>query len=340
MEELFKDDNISRKFIKLLIDRIDDVKLKKYSERCNYQYEIINQYEKIEFLIKIGDFYIVIVGKIELEELSHPMFKYIQELKENGVKEKNIFTCHYQMFEDSECVYKFVDIVIKRKDIINLLEKEENKSLNVENYYLYLKELDKYSSKRDIVTNDLINLKEDISKAICTSFYKELEEKEGSSNIIGWEYIEDFRNTSWKYLSRKLNNVESKDFKYLYSEVNLKENKNLININLAKKNKKSNLNLEISKVETNYYYYENYKNMKERIYVCGQDIEEKLKNKLKEFNVSIKLETKETINKNIDNEKINFVKLISLDINKFTLKEVEEILNIINNRLINLTFIV
>ena len=99
------------------------------------------------------------------------------------------------------------------------------------------------------------------------------------------------------------------------------------------------MNLETSKVETN-YYYENYKNMKERIYVCGQDIEEKLKNKLKEFNVSIKLETKETINKNIDNEKINFVKLISLDINKFTLKEVEEILNIINNRLINLTFIV
>ena len=28
MEELFKDDNVSRKFIKLLIDRIDDVKLK------------------------------------------------------------------------------------------------------------------------------------------------------------------------------------------------------------------------------------------------------------------------------------------------------------------------
>lgn len=168
------------------------------------------------------------------------MFKYIQELTENSVKEKNTFTCHYQMFENSECVYKFVDSVIKRKDIISLLEKED---------------------------------------------------------------------------------------------------KNLININLSKKNKKSNLNLETSKVETN-YYYENYKNMKERIYVCGQDIEEKLKNKLKEFNVSIKLETKETINKNIDNEKINFVKLISLDINKFTLKEVEEILNIINNRLINLTFIV
>ena len=234
MEELFKDDNISRKFIKLLIDRIDDVKLKKYSERCNYQYEIINQYEKIEFLIKIGDFYIVIVDKIELEELSHPMFKYIQELTENSVKEKNTFTCHYQMFENSECVYKFVDSVIKRKDIISLLEKED-KNLNLENYYLYLKELDKYSSKRDIVTNDLINLKEDISKAICTSFYKELEEKEGSSNIIGWEYIEDSRNTFWKYLSRKLNNVESKDFKYLYSEVNLEENKNLININLAKK---------------------------------------------------------------------------------------------------------
>ena len=114
------------------------------------------------------------------------------------------------MFEDSDCVYKFVDAVIKRKDIINLLEKEENKSLNVENYYLYLKELDKYSSKRDIVTNDLIKLKEDISKAICTSFYKELEEKECSSNIIGWEYIEDSKNTSWKYLSRKINNVESK----------------------------------------------------------------------------------------------------------------------------------
>lgn len=28
MEELFKDDNVSRKFIKLLIDQIDDVKLK------------------------------------------------------------------------------------------------------------------------------------------------------------------------------------------------------------------------------------------------------------------------------------------------------------------------
>ena len=336
MEELFKDDNISRKFIKLLIDRIDDVKLKKYSERCNYQYEIINQYEKIEFLIKIGDFYIVIVDKIELEELSHPMFKYIQELTENSVKEKNIFTCHYQMFEDSECVYKFVDSVIKRKDIISLLEKED-KSLNLENYYLYLKELDKYSSKRDIVTNDLINLKEDVSKVICTSFYKELEEKEGSSNIIGWEYVEDSKNTSWKYLSRKLNNVESENFKYLYVEVNLEENKNLININLAKKNKKSNLNLETTKIEIK-YYYKNNGNFKEKIYLCSQEIEEKLKNKLKEYDVFINLETKDLIDENIDNEKMAFVKIMSLDINKNTLNEVKEILNDINNCLIDLKF--
>ena len=336
MEKLFKDDNISRKFIKLLIDRIDDVKLKKYSERCNYQYEIINQYEKIEFLIKIGDFYIVIVDKIELEELSHPMFKYIQELTENGVKEKNIFTCHYQMFDDSECVYKFVDSVIKRKDIISLLEKED-KNLNLENYYLYLKELDKYSSKRDIVTNDLINLKEDISKVICTSFYKELEEKEGSSNIIGWEYVEDSENTSWKYLSRKLNNVESEDFKYLYVEVNLEENKNLININLAKKNKKSNLNLETTKIETK-YYYKNNGNFKEKIYLCSQEIEEKLKNKLKEYDVFVKLETKDLIDENIDNEKMAFVKIMSLDINKNTLNEVKEILNTINNCLVDLKF--
>lgn len=337
MEELFKDDNVSRKFIKLLIDRIDDVKLKKYSERCNYQYEIINQYEKIEFLIKIDDFYIVIVDKIELEELSHPMFKYIQELTENGVKEKNIFTCHYQMFEDSECAYKFVDAVIKRKDIISLLEKEKNKSLNVEKYSLYLKELDKYSSKRDIVTNDLINLKEDISKAICTSFYKELEENEGSSNIIGWEYVEDSKNTSWKYLSRKLNNVESNDFKYLYAEVNLEENKNSIKINLAKKNKKSNLNLETSKIETN-YLYKNYQYLKGKTYLCSQEIEEKLKNKLKEYDVFIKLETKDLIDENIDNEKVAFVKIMSLDINKNTLNEVKEILNAINNCLLDLKF--
>lgn len=336
MEELFKDDNVSRKFIKLLIDRIDDVKLKKHSERCNYQYEIINQYEEIEVLIKIGDFYIVIVDKIELEELSHPMFKYIQELTENGVKEKNIFACHYQMFEDSESVYKFVDSVVKRKDIINLLEKEY-KSLNLENYYLYLKELDKYSSKRDIVTNDLIKLKEDISKAICTSFYKELEEKEGSSNIIGWEYIEDSKNTSWKYLSRKINNIESEDFKYLCAEVNLEENRNLININLAKKNKKSNLNLETTKIET-MYYYKNNGNFKEKIYKCCQEIEEKLENKLKEYDVFIKLETKDLIDENIDNEKMAFVKIMSLDINKNTLNEVKEILNAINNCLIDLKF--
>ena len=336
MEELFKDDNVSRKFIKLLIDRIDDVKLKKYSERCNYQYEIINQYEEIEFLIKIGNFYIVIVDKIELEELSYPMFKYIQELTENGVKEKNIFACHYQMFEDSESVYKFVDSVVKRKDIINLLEKEY-KSLDLENYYLYLKELDKYSSKRDIVTNDLIKLKEDISKAICTSFYKELEEKEGSSNIIGWEYIEDSKNTSWKYLSRKLNSVESEDIKYLYVEVILEENKNLININLAKKNKKSYLNLETTKIETK-YYYKNNGNFKEKIHLCCQEIEEKLKNKLKEYDVFRKLETKDLIDENVDNEKMAFVKIMSLDINKNTLNEVKEILNAINNCLIDLRF--
>lgn len=336
MEELFKDDNVSRKFIKLLIDRIDDVKLKKYSERCNYQYEIINQYEEIEFLIKIGDFYIVIVDKIELEELSHPMFKYIQELTENGVKEKNIFACHYQMFEDSESVYKFVDSVVKRKDIINLLEKEY-KSLNLENYYLYLKELDKYSSKRDIVINDLIKLKEDISKVICTSFYKELEEKEGSSNIIGWEYVEDSKNTSLKYLSRKINNVESEDFKYLCAEVNLEENKNSIKINLAKKNKKSKLNLETSKMEIN-YLYKNYQDLKKRIYLCSKEIEEKLKNKLKEYDVFIKLETKDLIDEDIDNEKMAFVKIMSLDINKNTLNEVKEILNAINNCLIDLRF--
>ena len=319
-----------------MIDRIDDVKLKKNSERCNYQYEIINQYEKIEFLIKIGDFYIVIVGKIELEELSHPMFKYIQEFNVIGVKVKNIFICHYQMFEDSECVYKFVDSVIKRKDIISLLEKED-KNLNLENYYLYLKELDKYSSKRDIVTNDLINLKEDVSKVICTSFYKELEEKEGSSNIIGWEYVEDSKNTSWKYLSRKLNNVESENFKYLYVEVNLEENKNLININLAKKNKKSNLNLETTKIEIK-YYYKNNGNFKEKIYLCSQEIEEKLKNKLKEYDVFIKLETKDLIDENIDNEKMAFVKIMSLDINKNTLNEVKEILNAINSCLEDLKF--
>ena len=259
------------------------------------------------------------------------MFKYIQELTENSVKEKNTFTCHYQMFENSECVYKFVDSVIKRKDIISLLEKED-KNLNLENYYLYLKELDKYSSKRDIVTNDLINLKEDISKVICTSFYKELEEKEGSSNIIGWEYVEDSKNTSWKYLSRKLNNVESEDFKYLYVEVNLEENKNLINIKLAKKNKKSNLNLETTKIETK-YFYKNYKNFKEKIYLCSQEIEEKLK----KYDVFIKLETKDLIDENIDNEKMAFVNLISLDINKNTLNEVKEILNT-NNCLVDLKF--
>ena len=48
MEEMLKNDNVSRKFIRLLIDRIDDIKLKKYSEKCNYQYEIIKQYRNIE----------------------------------------------------------------------------------------------------------------------------------------------------------------------------------------------------------------------------------------------------------------------------------------------------
>ena len=202
---------------------------------------------------------------------------------------------------------------------------------------MYLKELDKYSSKRDIVTNDLINLKEDVSKVICTSFYKELEEKEGSSNIIGWEYVEDSKNTSWKYLSRKINNVESEDFKYLCVEVNLEENRNLISINLAKKNKKSNLNLETTKIETK-YFYKNNKNFKEKIYLCSQEIEEKLKNKLKEYDVFIKLETKDLIDENIDNEKMAFVKIMSLDINKNTLNEVKEILNAINSCLEDLKF--
>ena len=138
-------------------------------------------------------------------------------------------------------------------------------------------------------------------------------------------------------MSRKLNNVESEDFKYLYVEVNLEENKNLININLTKKNKKSNLNLETTKIETK-YYYKNNGNFKEKIYLCSQKIEEKLKNKLKGYDVFIKLETKDLIDENIDNEKMAFVKIMSLDINKNTLNKVKEILNAINNCLVDLKF--
>lgn len=337
MEEMLKNDNASRKFIRLLIDRIDDIKLKKYSEKCNYQYEIIKQYRNIEFLINIGEFYIIIVDKIELEELSHPMLKYIQELTEKGVKEKNIFTCHYQMFEDSECVYKFVDSVIKRNDIISLLEKED-KSLELENYYLYLKNIDKYSSKRDIMVNNLMSQKSDIRKSISTSFCKELENKE-NMDIIGWEYNENSKEIFCKYSSKKLKNLDSKNFEYLYIEIVFGRNENLININLVKKNKKYKMNLEKSKIETK-YYYKNYPNINEKVYICGQVIEEKLGNKLKEFDVSINLETKERIYKNIDDEKINFVKLVSLDINNITLIEIEKIMGMINNRLMNLRFIV
>ena len=52
----------------------------------------------------------------------------------------------------------------------------------------------------------------------------------------------------------------------------------------------------------------------------------------------IKLETKDLIDENIDNEKMAFVKIMSLDINKNTLNEVKEILNAINNCLVDLKF--
>ena len=215
---------VAKEFIKLIADKIGNVKFMQYVKDNNYKVEIKHQYKNIDVLLKINNFYIIIEDKIKTVEHDDQINKYTYSLLNGGIEELgefNIFTCYYKIYDEYKSKDKFVNALITRKDMINLLENVQNKNLYMEDYYKYLKEIEEYSKKRDITTNKISELKSDIvdnlSDSIYTSFYSELEEKEGSNDIIGWGYADNRAGGTWWYASKKFKNVESEEFDKVYA---------------------------------------------------------------------------------------------------------------------------
>ena len=362
---------VARDFIELIADKIGNVKFMQYVKDNNYKVEIKHQYKNMDILLKIGEFYIIIEDKIKTLEHDDQINEYTYKLIKEGIKQKDIFTCYYKIYDEYKSKNKFVNAIITRRDMISLLEKAQNKNLFMEDYYKYLKEIDEYSKKRDITTNNLCELKSDIVNnlvdPIYTSFYSELEEKEGSHNIIGWGYADNRKGGTWWYASKKYENVKSKEFDRVYAEINLKEDRNFIVIKLAKKYKEiilkegerledkldeeylQNGNVKYyekyktyimdystNEVETE-YYCKCYKILKEKISIYNQVITEELLNKLKKLGIyENDKKAKGFIKEDIDNIYKYYTRIASINVNNYTLEEIEEILEVINKHLQNL----
>lgn len=376
---------VAKEFIKLIADKIGNVKFMQYVKDNNYKVEIKHQYKNIDVLLKINNFYIIIEDKIKTVEHDDQINKYtyslLQErylenrdyefIKNGGIEELgefNIFTCYYKIYDEYKSKDKFVNALITRKDMINLLENVQNKNLYMEDYYKYLKEIEEYSKKRDITTNKISELKSDIvdnlSDSIYTSFYSELEEKEGSNDIIGWGYADNRAGGTWWYASKKFKNVESEEFDKVYAELNLKDNRNEIVIKLAKKTYVVELredekiedvlkdeeyyeNGKIKYFDRSYYYKSNekrklekmttyicYKNLKYKVDIFDKVITDEFLNKLARFDIHLNNnQAKGKIKK--DNNLIYkyYTRIASINVNNYTLEEIEEILDIINNHL-------
>lgn len=362
---------VARDFIKLIADKIGNTKFKEYIKSNDYKVEIKHQYKNMDILLKIGEFYIIIEDKIKTLEHDDQINEYTYKLIKEGIKQKDIFTCYYKIYDEYKSKNKFVNAIITRRDMISLLEKAQNKNLFMEDYYKYLKEIDEYSKKRDITTNNLWELKSDIVNnlvdPIYTSFYSELEEKEGSHNIIGWGYADNRKGGTWWYASKKYENVKSKEFDRVYAEINLKEDRNFIVIKLAKKYKEiilkegerledkldeeylQNGNVKYyekyktyimdystNEVETE-YYCKCYKILKEKISIYNQVITEELLNKLKKLGIyENDKKAKGFIKEDIDNIYKYYTRIASINVNNYTLEEIEKILEVINKHLQNL----
>ena len=368
-EEKYK--SVARDFIELIANKIGNIKFKQFVKDNNYKVEIKHQYKNIDVLLKIDKFYIIIEDKIKTIEHDDQINKYTYSLLNSGIKEVgdfNIFTCYYKIYDEYKSKDKFVNAIITRKDMINLLEKVQNKNLYMEDYYKYLKEIEEYSKKRDVTTNKICELKSDIidniSDSIYTSFYSELEEKEGSYDIIGWGYADNRAGGTWWYASKEFENVQNKDFKNIYAEVNLKNNRNEIVIKLAKKSYIVDLkeNEKIEDVIKDKDYYENgkikyfeksdyyksnekrrlekmtsyicYKNLKYKVDIFDKVITNKFLKELVKFDIQLNNnQAKGKIKKDNNSIYKYYTRIASINVNNYTLEEIETILEVINSYL-------
>ena len=363
-----EDQKVGKKFIELLANKIGDNKLKKYIVENDYNVEIRHQYKGIDVLLKIGDFYIIIEDKIDTIEHDDQINRYIYSLLNGGITETGkykIFTCYYKIYDEFKVEEKNVNCIITRKDMLQFLKKIENRDLYMEDYYQYLKEIEEYSILRDIKAKDIYNLKSDtlnkIGTAIYTSSYKDLEKKE--KDIIGWNYADNKAGGTWWYASKKFKNVINKDFDGIYAELNLKDDRNEIVIKLAKKKYKLDLsaneklednlkdneyyeNGKIKYFDKSIYYKENkekwteytcYKNLKYKVDIFDKVITENFLNELAKFDIYLNNnKTNGKIKKDNNSIYRYYTRIASINVNNYTLKEIEDILTVINKHLANL----
>lgn len=370
-EEEYK--TVARDFIKLLADKIGNRKFKKYIEENEYKVEIRHQFRNIDVLLKIDNFCIIIEDKINTTEHDDQINKYKYYLLNGGIKELgiegkfDIFTCYYKIYDEYRIKDKDVNAIITRKDMITLLRNAKKNNPFMKDYLDYLKEIEEYSTKRKIIAGEIAGLDTKIIKnagdAIYTGFYNELEKKE--KDIIGWGYADNRAGGTWWYASKKFDNVESKEFENIYAEINLKDNRNAIIIKLAKKKKiidiSENEKLEdvlkdkdyiesgkvkyferdkyykydyINKVIEERFEYRCYKVLKTKVDVYDKVITKELLKALEKFGISEgDKKAKGKIKK--DNNAIYkyYTRIASIDVNNYTLEEIEEILNVINKHL-------
>lgn len=367
-----KSQKISKKFIKMIIDKIGETKLQNYIKNEEYKIEIKQQYNNIDILLRIGEYYIIIEDKIKTAEHDNQIYKYEYSLIKCGIPYNNIFTCYYKIYDEYNIHNKFVNAIITRKDMISLLKDECNDNIYIKDYYEYLSEIEKYSLDRSI-SEKIKYEKSDILKkpqdAIYTGFYGNLEKKEKTEEIIGWGYADNKAGGTWWYSSKKFNNIISNDFSYIYAEINLKANRNKIVLKLAKKEKLIDIPAEekIKKYLNDKEYLENgnlkyydkkeyyildykkneprkmaeykcYKNLNKNIDIYNQVITDELLKNLKKFDIGLN-NSKGIIKKDNGQTYKYYARIASINVNKYTLEEIEKILDIINKYLKNIRII-
>lgn len=367
-----EDNKLGKSFLELLANKIRDNKFKQYIDENDYNVEIKHQYKGIDILLKIGDFYIIIEDKIDTIEHDDQINKYICMLLNGGITktgEFKIFTCYYKIYDEFRVEGKDVNCIITRKDMLQFLNKIENRNLYMEDYYQYLKEIEEYSKRRNIISEDIGKIKSDILKnvgtSIYTSFYKDLEKKE--KDIIGWNYADNKAGGTWWYASKIFNNVDSKDFENIYAEVNLKDNRNEIVIKLAKKkyvldllanekledylkNREYYENNKIKYYDKNIYYKSNekrrvekrteytcYKNLEYKVDIFDKVITDNFLKELAKFDINLNNnKTKGKIKKANNSIYKYYTRIANINVNNYTLKEIEDILTVINKHLAKL----
>lgn len=360
--------NIGKEFIKLIVEKIGDKRFKDFIENNNYKVEIKHQYKNIDVLLRIDKFNIIIEDKIKTTEHDNQISEYTYKLISEGIEEKNIFTCYYKIYDEYKFKDKFVNCLITRKDMIEFLEKFDNKNLYMKDYYEYLKEMDKCSKIRNVIVKEMSNLKSESVKnpeeVIYTSFYSELEEKEKSNNIIGWGYADNRNGGVWWYASKMFDNVVNEDFNRVYAEINLKENRNYFVLKLGKKNKDVILkegeklqyklsdeykengkvkyfdkekyfvkNIENNKIEEE-YYCRCYKILKNKFSIYNQVITDELLKELEKFDIyTDKNRGRGYIKEDTNKIFKYYTRVGSINVNNYTLEEIEKILVVINKYL-------